>query len=75
MQPMRKQGSKAPTPFTGIGLAEGEAPLFEVRECIRVLTRSPIGGTVEHGERAQPGTCIQGSENAGDADESCPELR
>ena len=43
MQPMQKQGSKAPTPFTGIVLAEGEAPIFEVGERVRVLTRSPIG--------------------------------
>ena len=43
MQPMQKQGSKAPTPFTGIVLAEGEAPIFKIGERIRVLTRSPIG--------------------------------
>ena len=43
MQPMQKQGSKAATPFSGVVLAEGEAPLFEVGERIRVLTRSPIG--------------------------------
>ena len=43
MQPVQKRGSKAPTPFTGIVLAEGEAPIFEVGERVRVLTRSPIG--------------------------------
>jgi len=43
MQPMQKQGSKAPTPFTGIVPAEGEAPIFKVGERVRVLTRSPIG--------------------------------
>ena len=40
---MMQEAGRGEGRLSGITLAEGEAPVFRTGDCVRVLTRSPVG--------------------------------